>query len=102
MTMMTCLPVLLAHYPPLLPDFLAALDAIQCLFMLLIERPESKEVIIMIIIILLILRIDILVRMVLVLVLVNDYVAFCDVLMCLCLIFELILHFGVDAVASFY
>ena len=29
------------------------------------------------------------------LVLVNDYVAFCDVLACLCLIFELILHFWV-------
>eukprot|EP00751_Fragilariopsis_kerguelensis_P012047 CAMPEP_0170780730 /NCGR_PEP_ID=MMETSP0733-20121128/13772_1 /TAXON_ID=186038 /ORGANISM="Fragilariopsis kerguelensis, Strain L26-C5" /LENGTH=40 /DNA_ID= /DNA_START= /DNA_END= /DNA_ORIENTATION= len=40
MTMMTCLPVLLAHYPPLLSDFLAALAAIPCLFMLLIEQPE--------------------------------------------------------------
>ena len=28
----------------------------------------------------------------------NDYVSFCDVLLCLCLIFDLILHFGVDAV----
>ena len=49
MTMMTCLPVLLAHYPPLLSDFLATLAVILCLFMLLIEQPESKEVIMTII-----------------------------------------------------
>ena len=27
----------------------------------------------------------------------NDYVSFCDVLVCLCLIFESIFHFGVSA-----
>ena len=49
MTMMTCLPVLLAHYPPLLSNSLAALVAITCLFMFLIEQPESKEAMITII-----------------------------------------------------
>jgi len=36
----------LALHPPLLSIFLAALVVIQCLFMLLIDRPVLKEVII--------------------------------------------------------